>query len=102
MALHTKSWNGSCWKTKSTEISTNTFHDLNKLYVDEPALWQEDHSWDGFQWIEPDNAAQSVIIFRRMGKDPKDDLVVIINFCPESYPDLRYRCAERRHLAADL
>lgn len=61
-------------------------HDLNKLYVDEPALWQEDHSWDGFQWIEPDNAAQSVIIFRRMGKDPKDDLVVIINFCPESYP----------------
>jgi 1,4-alpha-glucan branching enzyme len=56
------------------------------LYAAEKALWQDDHSWDGFQWIEPNNAKQSVIIFRRMGDDPKDDLVIIINFCPQTYP----------------
>lgn len=59
---------------------------LNQLYVSEKALWQDDHSWDGFQWIEPNNAKQSVIIFRRMGDDPNDDLVIIINFCPQDYP----------------
>jgi 1,4-alpha-glucan branching enzyme len=61
--------------------------DLNKHYLNEPALWQEDHSWDGFQWIDADNAKQSIIIFRRMGKDPQDDLIILINFCPQDYPE---------------
>ena len=59
--------------------------DLNKLYLKQPALWQRDYSWDGFEWIDADNAGQSILIFRRMGEKPDDDLIIIINFCPQSY-----------------
>jgi len=60
---------------------------LNKFYVREPALWECDHGWEGFEWIDADNAGQSILIFRRMGKNPDDDLIILLNFCPNSYTD---------------
>ncbi|KNZ40283.1 1,4-alpha-glucan branching protein GlgB [Acetobacterium bakii] len=63
--------------------------DLNKFYLREKALWTYDHSWAGFKWLEADNADQSILIFKRMADDEKDDLVVILNFCPLSYTDYR-------------
>lgn len=69
----------------------NQFHHfmeaLNKFYVKQPALWQKDHGWDGFQWIDADNAGQSILIFRRMGENPDDDLIIVINFCPQYYEE---------------
>lgn len=62
---------------------------LNKLYLKEPALWEKDHGWDGFQWIDADNAGQSILVFRRMGQKPQDDLIALINFCPISYTNYR-------------
>ena len=62
---------------------------INKLYLKENALWYSDHSWEGFQWIDADNASQSILIFRRMGKTVNDDLIVIINFCPIYYGDFK-------------
>lgn len=53
---------------------------LNKLYLQERALWELDHSFDGYQWINPHDAVQSVICFLRKGKKPGDTLLVIINF----------------------
>jgi 1,4-alpha-glucan branching enzyme len=38
---------------------------LNHIYRDFPALWQCDHSWQGFNWISADDAAHSVYIFYR-------------------------------------
>ncbi|MDD2414726.1 MAG: 1,4-alpha-glucan branching protein GlgB, partial [Eubacteriaceae bacterium] len=58
---------------------------LNKFYMREAALWQKDHGWDGFEWIDADNAGQSILIFRRMADNPEDDLIILINFCPQSY-----------------
>ena len=55
--------------------------DLNHYYLDHPALWQNDADWQGFQWIACDDAAQSVISFRRV--DAKGhEVVVVCNFCP--------------------
>lgn len=69
------------------------FHDyvksLNALYREENALWEEDHRYEGFEWIDADNAEQSLISFIRRGKKRKDDLVVIVNFTPATYH--RYR-----------
>jgi 1,4-alpha-glucan branching enzyme len=62
---------------------------LNKLYVSEPALWEKDHTPDGFEWIDANNAAQSVLSFYRHGDNPENDLLVVCNFTPETYFDFR-------------
>lgn len=63
--------------------------DLNKFYARENALWEKDHGWDGFEWIDADNNGQSILVFRRMGKHPEDDLVILINFCPLTYTNFQ-------------
>ncbi|AZH29757.1 MULTISPECIES: 1,4-alpha-glucan branching protein GlgB [Paenibacillus] len=55
---------------------------LNHLYLQEKALWELDHSWDGYQWIEAEDRGQSVITYLRKGKKTGDTLVVLINFQP--------------------
>ena len=55
--------------------------DLNHLYRDTPALWQVDYSWEGFQWIVPDDSKQSVIAFLRRDAAGKM-LLVVCNFNP--------------------
>ena len=54
---------------------------LNHLYLDAPALWENDSDWGGFQWIAPDDRDNSVISFRRISRKGQE-LLVICNFCP--------------------
>ena len=62
---------------------------LNKFYNEHPALWQNAYVEEGFEWIDPDDADQSVISFVRKGDDPKDDLVVVINFDVNPHEDFK-------------
>ncbi len=68
---------------------------LNQFYLKEPSLWQQDHTPDGFEWIDANNFNQSIISFIRKGKASDDQLIILCNFTPvvyESYkigvPDL--------------
>ena len=54
--------------------------ELNRLYRAHPALWQRDTSWDGFQWLQADDDANSVLAFAR--RSDAEQLVVVINFTP--------------------
>ena len=54
---------------------------LNKMYVDTPAFWERDFSWEGFSWISNDDYKQSIIIFRRFDKNG-DEIIVVCNFVP--------------------
>ncbi len=56
--------------------------DLNRLHRDEPALHQLDAAPEGFEWIDADDALNSVFTFLRKGQDPKDVILVVINFTP--------------------
>jgi 1,4-alpha-glucan branching enzyme len=58
---------------------------LNKFYNEHPALWELAYSDEGFEWINANDADQSIISYVRHGDDPKDDLVVLINFDPATY-----------------
>ena len=60
---------------------------LNKFYLEQPALWERDAVWGGgFEWIDADNAEQSILSYRR--KDAKGrELVVLINFTPVERKD---------------
>ena len=62
--------------------------ELNHLYLRTPALWQRDDSWDGFQWIDPNNRDQSIISYRRIDNEGKE-IIVAINFTPVVYEDYR-------------
>ncbi|MCQ2965207.1 MAG: 1,4-alpha-glucan branching protein GlgB [Alphaproteobacteria bacterium] len=60
----------------------NTVKDLNKLYKDLPAMYQQDYTPDGFEWIDPNNGDESVFSFIRYGKNREDMVVVVSNFTP--------------------
>ena len=62
---------------------------LNHLYLKEKALWEQDHEWQGFKWIDPNNYNQSIIVFLRYSKTPDDYLIVICNFTPVVYENYR-------------
>ncbi|MCG3119444.1 MAG: 1,4-alpha-glucan branching enzyme GlgB [bacterium] len=56
--------------------------DLNHLYLREPALYEVDYSWEGFQWIDFQDADASLVSFFRRGKNPEEVLVFACNFTP--------------------
>lgn len=62
---------------------------LNELYKGEASLWEQDHSWDGFQWIDANNYNQSIIVFLRKGLKAEDFLIVICNFTPAVHTGYR-------------
>ena len=60
------------------------FKDANAFYKRESALWEIDFSWEGFEWLVPDDNHNNVVVFLR--KDQKGrDLLCAVNFSPNTY-----------------
>ena len=56
--------------------------ELNRLLKSEPALHQNQFNMDGFEWVDLNHRAESVIVFKRKGKKKADTLLVILNMTP--------------------
>ncbi len=56
--------------------------DLNRVYRAEPALHQRDFEPAGFEWIDCNDSAASVVSFLRKGADGAPPILVIANFTP--------------------
>ena len=56
--------------------------DLNRVYRETPALWEDDFEPSGFRWLEPNDAPANVLAFARFGKDAKLPLVCVCNLSP--------------------
>src|SRR5437763_3573721 len=56
--------------------------DLNRLYRDEPALWEFDSDPSGFWWIEPNDADANVVAFARQSRDGERVVVFVANLSP--------------------
>ncbi len=56
--------------------------ELNRLSRTVPALYENDFSWDGFEWIDFHDSDQSLVSFVRRGRDPADVVVCIFNLTP--------------------
>lgn len=61
--------------------------DLNKLYRAHPELHKNDFNDAGFEWIDCDNANQSLLVFRR--KHAGQDIIVALNFTPQVHHGFR-------------
>ncbi len=62
---------------------------LNHFYKEQPALWELDYSWDGFQWIVSDDSSQNIIVFLRKDKEG-NAFVVCCNFAPVLREDYKF------------
>jgi 1,4-alpha-glucan branching enzyme len=56
--------------------------DLNKTYVGADCLWSIDGEPAGFQWIDPDNAAENIVSFIRRSGKTGQEFVCVGNFSP--------------------
>jgi 1,4-alpha-glucan branching enzyme len=64
------------WKMK------DCVSDLNLLLRSEPALYENQFNQYGFEWIDLNHREESVIVFRRKGKLPENDVLVLLNMTP--------------------
>jgi len=62
---------------------------LNSFYKEERALWERDHTADGIELLDADNNEESVLLFVRKGKKPRDFLVICCNFTPVERHNVR-------------
>ena len=58
--------------------------DLNKIYLQHPALYDDTTYWDGFSWLVVDDKMHSVFAYNR--KCGNDKLIAIINFAYCEWP----------------
>lgn len=63
--------------------------DLNALYANHPALFETDCDGRGFEWIDCDDADQSIISFYRYSADRSRSCIVVCNFTPVIRQDYR-------------
>ncbi len=57
---------------------------LNKVYVENPSMWQLDHHHTGFTWIDGGNADQNLLTFLRYD-EAGNPIAVVINFAGHPY-----------------
>jgi 1,4-alpha-glucan branching enzyme len=63
--------------------------DLNRLHTTERPFFEVDFEWAGFEWIDANDAAASILSFIRRARNPEDYVVVICNFTPVLRLDFR-------------
>jgi 1,4-alpha-glucan branching enzyme len=63
--------------------------DLNRLHRTERALYEVDFEWSGFEWIDANDAASSVLTFLRRAKNRDDFVIAVCNFTPVAREEYR-------------
>ncbi len=56
--------------------------DLNRVYRERGALFEQDFDWAGFTWLELNDAINSTLSWIRWGKSREDHVVFAFNFTP--------------------
>ena len=62
---------------------------LLHLYKKNPCMYENDIDWDGFEWINANDAERSIFSFVRKSKNGKNNLLFVCNFTPVARDDYR-------------
>ncbi len=65
------------------------YKDLLHIYRQYPAMYEQDVSWAGFEWINANDGYRSIFSFVRKSKSGKNDILFVINMTPMKYEDYR-------------
>ena len=63
--------------------------ELLHLYRKYPSMYELDHKWDGFEWVNANDADRSIFSFIRKSKSGKDCMLFVCNFTPVAREDYR-------------
>lgn len=63
--------------------------DLNRLYINQPSLWEEDCNPAGFSWLDLEDRNNSIISFARFATERSNHLVAVFNFTPQTLASYR-------------
>ena len=55
---------------------------LNTIYQEQPALYQNNYSVEGFEWIDTSDNVNCVVSWLRKGDNPEDNLIFVANLTP--------------------
>ena len=70
--------------------------ELLHIYKKHGCLYELDRSYDGFQWINADDADRSIFSFVRYDKEKKKNLLFVMNFTPVAREDYRVGVPRRK------
>ncbi|MCI6006247.1 MAG: 1,4-alpha-glucan branching enzyme [Blautia sp.] len=59
--------------------------DLNALYKAQPALWEKDDDYEGFEWVQLMKYEENVLVFERRTDKPEETLLALCNFAAIPY-----------------
>ncbi len=65
------------------------FRELLHIYRKYPAMYEQDSDWNGFEWINADDADRSIYSFVRKSKNGKNSLLFVCNMTPIARDDYR-------------
>lgn len=65
------------------------FRELLHIYRKYPAMYEQDSDWNGFEWINADDADRSIYSFVRKSKNGKNSLLFVYNMTPVARDDYR-------------
>ena len=76
--------------------------DLNALYRREPALYEQDFDGNGFEWIDCHSSNDSVLVYIRKARDPRDYADRLLQLHARRPTQLSRRPAVRRLVPGSL
>jgi 1,4-alpha-glucan branching enzyme len=86
---HSVDWsNLEGWGHEYHEGIQKLVRDIHQVYRSSPALYSQDHTYEGFQWVKGDDAANNILAYLRWGADDSA-LLAVVNLSgssQESYP----------------
>ncbi len=71
--------------------------DLNNVLRNEPALYENQFSIDGFEWEDLNHRNECIIAYKRKGKQKKDDLLIILNLANDEKIDWKLRVYTKKY-----
>ena len=92
-----QAWDGFVGKYEGGRKLKKYICELNRFYLSESALWEQDFSWKGFEWISHAAENNGVMVFQRIGKKG-NGVIAIINFEKENKDFELELCKECKEL----
>ena len=85
-------------RDKKNEHLQAYVRDLLMMYRKYKALYANDSGYEGFSWINANDADRSILSFIRWSPTGRDNLVFIMSFTPVAHPDFVFGVPEKKTL----